>query len=92
MLSGLTRAVRRGRLDDASVDRFLVLLPEFRFVVDSRSIHDQWTEARALILKHRLSGYDAAYLALAKRQGISLATLDAKLRLATQSEGVALTI
>jgi len=39
---------------------------------------------------HRLSVYDAAYLELAQREGLPLATLDADLRKATAAEGVAL--
>jgi predicted nucleic acid-binding protein len=39
---------------------------------------------------HRLSVYDAAYLELAQREGVPLATLDAGLRTAAAAEGVAL--
>jgi predicted nucleic acid-binding protein len=39
---------------------------------------------------HRLSVYDAAYLELAQRERIPLATLDAGLRRAAAGEGVAL--
>jgi len=52
----------------------------------------QWAEARPLILKHRLSAYDAAYLALARRLNISLATFDEQLILAAQAEGVSLAV
>src|ERR1035438_7211246 len=38
---------------------------------------------------HRLSVYDAAYLELAQREGLPLATLDADLRKAAAGEGVA---
>jgi predicted nucleic acid-binding protein len=38
----------------------------------------------------RLSVYDAAYLELAQREGLPLATLDADLRRAAAKEGVAL--
>jgi predicted nucleic acid-binding protein len=53
---------------------------------------EQWGYARPLILKHRLSAYDAAYLSLAKRLTISLATLDEQLRFAAEAEGVPLSI
>ena len=39
---------------------------------------------------HRLSVYDAAYLELAQREGLPLATLDADLQRAAAGEGVAL--
>jgi predicted nucleic acid-binding protein len=38
---------------------------------------------------HGLSAYDAAYLELAKRRGLSLATLDDALRAAAVADGVA---
>ncbi|QFY59663.1 type II toxin-antitoxin system VapC family toxin [Rhizobium grahamii] len=39
-----------------------------------------------LARKHHLSGYDAAYLALALAQAVPLATMDAKLRTAAAAE------
>jgi len=44
----------------------------------------------ALSRKHRLTAYDAAYLELAMRLDVELATLDGELRLAALSEGVVL--
>jgi predicted nucleic acid-binding protein len=43
-----------------------------------------------LARRHRLTFYDAAYLELAQREGIALATLDNKLAAAARAEGVAL--
>ena len=43
-----------------------------------------------LAQRHRLSFYDAAYLELAQREGISLATLDQALARAATAEGVPL--
>jgi len=40
--------------------------------------------------KHRLILYDSAYLELARRRGLPLATLDKDLRKAATAEGVAL--
>jgi predicted nucleic acid-binding protein len=39
---------------------------------------------------HALTAYDAAYLVLAEREGVPLATLDAKLRDAAPAVGVRL--
>jgi predicted nucleic acid-binding protein len=39
--------------------------------------------------RHALTAYDAAYLVLAEREGVRLATMDAKLRKAAQDAGVA---
>jgi predicted nucleic acid-binding protein len=44
----------------------------------------------ALAEKHDLTAYDAAYLELAHRYGLPLATLDGDLRKAAQAEGVPL--
>jgi predicted nucleic acid-binding protein len=39
---------------------------------------------------HRLTFYDAAYLELAKREGLALATFDRELLVAARAEGVSL--
>ena len=44
----------------------------------------------ALARKRKLTVYDAAYLELAKREGLPLATLDRALEKAAIAEGVAL--
>jgi predicted nucleic acid-binding protein len=41
-----------------------------------------------LAARHRLSGYDATFLALAKEQNLPLATFDRKLRNAAALEGI----
>lgn len=43
-----------------------------------------------LAMKHRLTGYDAAYLDLALRENAMLATFDKLLRRAAEAEGVGL--
>jgi predicted nucleic acid-binding protein len=40
--------------------------------------------------RHKLTVYDAAYLELAQRRGLPLATLDSELRDAANTEGVIL--
>jgi predicted nucleic acid-binding protein len=50
------------------------------------------SQAKAVLIfsqKYRLTTYDAAYLELAKRQGLPLATLDSDLIAAALQEGVA---
>ena len=92
ILSAVTRAARRGRLDDVSVGAFLAAVPSYNIAVDERPIEVFWQEVRPLIVNHRLSAYDAAYLALALRTGFPLATFDEQLRLAAKAEGVALEV
>lgn len=77
----------RGRIDAGRTARALALLSELPVSVD----HDA-DEAAILSLcrHHRLSVYDAAYLSLAIREKLVLATLDDALARAAAIEGVAL--
>lgn len=78
---------RRGRIDAGQTARAVALLSELPVSVD----HDA-DEAAILSLcrHHRLSVYDAAYLSLAIREKLVLATLDDALARAAAIEGVAL--
>lgn len=66
---------------------FLAALP---IRVDPDTFQRAWTGIMALARAQNLSVYDAAYLELAQREGIPLATLDSQLLAATQAVGVAL--
>jgi predicted nucleic acid-binding protein len=77
----LRNAVRRGRCDQAYVDRSLARLGRFP-VDDETSVH-AWTATRALSREQGLTSYDAAYLELAIRKSQPLATCDAELIAAT---------
>lgn len=92
VLEGLSRAVRRGRLNEVDRDLFLRMLTGFDIAVDARSISEQWDEAKSLIFKHRLSAYDGGYLALALRLQAPLATFDGRLRKAAEVEGLTLAV
>ncbi len=78
---------RRGRIAEAETAAFLVHLGRLRVRVD-RLAGEQ--AVLRLARSHRLSVYDAAYLELAQREGIALATLDGELRRAAEAEGVGL--
>src|SRR5262249_19749898 len=80
-------AERRRRLTEAQSARFVALLGKLPIHVDSASV-----EMDAVLTagrRHTLTAYDAAYLVLAEREGIRLATMDAKLRIAAKDAGVA---
>ncbi len=77
----ITGDIRRKSLDDAA------LLP---IDLDEHTQAMIWTIASDLAAKHRLSAYDAAYVELAKRVRLPLATLDRNMRAAAASEGVAI--
>jgi predicted nucleic acid-binding protein len=83
----LLMAERRNRLSEAQTSRFLNYVGELPIVVDREP-----DEALVLGLArtHRITVYDAAYLELAQRKALSLATLDHALIDAAYSEGVPL--
>ena len=78
---------RRRRIAESDTAAFLLNLSKLRIRIDRAP--DEGAVLR-LARTHRLSVYDAAYLELAQREGLPLATLDADLRTAAAGEGVAL--
>jgi predicted nucleic acid-binding protein len=83
-------AERRGRLTPAEGREYLALLRRLPVRVDQESAHRAFEKTIALARARRLSTYDAAYLELAIRGGIPLATADAALRRAATRAGVEL--
>ena len=79
---------RRRRIAEPDTAAFLLNLSKLRIRIDRAP--DESAVLR-LARTHRLSVYDAAYLELAQREGLPLATLDADLKKAAAGEGVALT-
>jgi predicted nucleic acid-binding protein len=78
---------RRGRLDSGRTAQALRLLRDLPVTID-RDV-DEGTLLR-LARQRRLSIYDAAYLELARRENVSLATLDVALANAARAEHVQL--
>ena len=85
----LEMGVRRGRHDAAFRDSTLADLAFLPISVDAQTDRQAWGATLQLSERHRLTLYDAAYLELALRRGLPLASLDAELRGAAQAEGVA---
>jgi predicted nucleic acid-binding protein len=81
---------RRQRITAADTARFLSLLDTFPITVDDETTAHAWVETLALARAQNLSAYDAAYLELAMRRGLPLATLDAKLKATATAVGVSL--
>jgi predicted nucleic acid-binding protein len=86
----LLTAERHKRITRAKATRFLRLLMDLPITVDTEGIAKAFTEVLAVAHEHGLSAYDAAYLELALRQGLPLATLDTGLRRAARQAGVQL--
>ena len=78
---------RRRRIAESDTAAFLLNLSRLRVRLDPLPEGDA---VLRLARTHRLSVYDAAYLELAQREGLSLATLDAALRRAAAEAGVPL--
>ncbi len=72
----LRNAVRRGRCTEAYVDRSLARLARLAIERDEETDDHAWGSTRTLARKENLSLYDAAYLELAIRRGMSLASCD----------------
>jgi predicted nucleic acid-binding protein len=81
---------RRGRCSQADTTSWLSYLAALPIVVDGATEARAWAETLNLARQEGLTAYDAAYLELALREGVPLATLDAKLRTSAQALGVAL--
>lgn len=81
---------RRGRLTDAQGTQFLDLLSSLPIEVEPLDRLRTWNSVVALAKRHSLSAYDAAYLELAARLGLSLAAADGKLRAVAPAAGVVL--
>jgi len=86
----LETGVRRGRHDAAFRDAALVDLSLLPISVDLETEKHAWGATLRLAERYRLTLYDAAYLELAQRRRLALATLDAELRGAANREQVAL--
>jgi predicted nucleic acid-binding protein len=88
--NGLLVAERRGRIEPDAAARFGRLLLALPIAVDPVSRARSFEGVRVVARRRGLSAYDAAYLELATRLAVPLATLDLPLRRAAEAEGVAL--
>ena len=81
---------RRGRIDAAKRKLMAEALRELGVIEQPPTQESVFGAIMELASKHRLSSYDAAYLELAIRLGLPLATLDKPFRAAAEAEGVTL--
>lgn len=81
---------RRKRSTQADAQRWIAVLETLPIALDGETAAHAWNDTLSLARAQNLSAYDAAYLELALRAGLPLATLDAKLKAAAQAVGVPL--
>ena len=85
--NGLVVAERRGRIGPGDAGGLIEAILSLPIAVDPMSRRQSMAGTHRLARKHGLSAYDAAYLEVATRQGLPLATLDARLAHAAEEEG-----
>jgi predicted nucleic acid-binding protein len=88
--NGLQMAVRRKRIDTAYRERALRNLSALNIRIDVASESLAWSTTVGLASLYDLTVYDAAYLELAQRRRLPLASLDAALVRAAGRAGVAI--
>ena len=88
--NALALAERRKRITQEGITAFLETLRRLPIQVERREALSLWQATLALAREHRLTAYDAAYLDLARRDRLSLATLDHELQAAGRTLGLTL--
>ena len=86
----LALAEKKHRIKPQASDTFLSLLQVMDIHVDFELPSKAFAQILALCRKHHLTSYDAAYLELALRRKLPLATLDDDLRKVAKKLGVVL--
>jgi predicted nucleic acid-binding protein len=84
----LIMAERRKRISYAEMVQFLELLSALRIEVDADTPAKAFHEVLALAYSEKLTTYDAAYIELAMRHGLPLASKDLELCKAAKRLGV----
>ncbi len=86
----LAREQNRGTLAAPKADLFIAELKSLKITADEESAARVFTDVHRLALTYRLTSYDAAYLELALRLDLPLATLDDELIRAGTAAGIAI--
>jgi predicted nucleic acid-binding protein len=86
----LVQAQRKGRVDEQRIDQFVDALLRLPIQIEPLNAEQSLREIRRLAAAQGLTSYDAAYLAVALKRNLPLATQDADLRRAALATGVRL--
>jgi predicted nucleic acid-binding protein len=90
VLNVLVMAQRHGRITSEDRQDRIELLRALPITIDAETAAQAWIMTNRLAERYRLTLYDAAYLELAQRLDLPLATLDVDLREAAKTLGVSL--
>jgi len=88
--NALLMGERRKRSTQADTSNWLSFLNALPITVDDEKSARAWTDVLNLARLHGLTAYDAAYLELALRRSLPLASLDDRLKDAAKAVGVPL--
>ena len=84
----LLGAEKRSEINTGEIEGFISQLQNLPIQVDPLTAHQSFSRILALARAYKLSSYDAAYLELAIREGLPLATLDRNLIKASKKSSV----
>lgn len=88
--NGLAVAYLRNRITAADEQAFLVALSHLSIDVEEASALTVIRNGTAAAMHYGLTAYDAAYVDLASRERLTLATLDTAMRKAAEQSGIAI--
>jgi predicted nucleic acid-binding protein len=83
----IVKALKKGTVTQADASQFIALLGELDIQPDAQTHDHALGDTLSLAKQYGLSSYDAAYLELALRKGIPLATVDKELGDAASKAG-----
>lgn len=86
----IVKVESRGIVTEADAQRFIALLGRLNIVTDQATAAHALGDTLNIARRFKLSAYAAAYLELALRTGLPLATLDTDLTKAATTAGVAI--
>ncbi len=90
IVNALLSVERRQRAAHAEIAGHIQFFRSLPIEVNEACLEQVWSATHLLAQKHKLTSYDAAYLDLAMRRSLPLATQDDQLREAAEAEGVRL--
>jgi predicted nucleic acid-binding protein len=88
ILNTVAVVIKRRRITAERGMEFLVQLATFNIIVDQAPMVADFPRLHSLASEHQLTSYDVAYLDLAKRLALPLATRDDDLARAALTEGI----